>query len=430
MSLKHNTLWNLGGSLLPLLAAAAFIPYCLRQLGNEAFGVLTLIWGLIGYFSLFDFGVGRALTYGLSKLRAEGNQQGIGHVLQSGLLLTAMTGAAGTVLMLSLASLLAHQWLKISLPWQNDAELAFQIAALGVIPTAITSGLRGAMEGLEQFAASNLNKIFLGLCMFTLPAASICLHGNSLWHIALYLALARLLVVLIGAAQLRKHLFNANKNRAPLLAPMRGLMSYGFWLTVSGIISPLMVFGDRFFISSLLGASQLSAYTIPQEALMRMLIVPAAICGALMPLLSGMQQQNQIEQLYRQQYKKLMLVMLVLCVGAAIVAYPGLRYWLSADFARQALPITLILVAGSFANGVAQLPYTVLQARGKPKLTAQFHLLELCLYIAALIFFAQTWGLAGAALAWTCRVTLDWILLHIAAQRLLRHPVQAEAQAG
>jgi O-antigen/teichoic acid export membrane protein len=35
----------------------------------EAFGVLTLIWALIGYFSLFDMGVGRALTYELSKLR-------------------------------------------------------------------------------------------------------------------------------------------------------------------------------------------------------------------------------------------------------------------------------------------------------------------------------------------------------------------------
>ena len=405
---------------MPLLAAAAFIPYCLRQLGNEAFGVLTLIWGLIGYFSLFDFGVGRALTYGLSKLRAEGDQQGIGQILQSGLLLTALTGAAGTALMLGLAPLLAHQWLKISLPWQDDAQLAFQIAALGVVPTAITSGLRGAMEGLEKFAASNLNKIFLGLCMFTLPAMSIYLHGNSLWHIALYLALARLLVVLIGAAQLRQHLFRTSHAGTRLLTPMRGLMSYGFWLTVSGIISPLMVFGDRFFISSLLGASQLSAYTIPQEGLMRMLIVPAAICGALMPMLSGMQVQHQIEQLYRQQYKKLMLIMLVLCSAAAVIAYPGLRYWLSADFARQALPITLILVVGSFANGVAQLPYTMLQARGKPKLTAQFHLLELVIYIAILIFLAQTFGLVGAALAWTFRVTLDWLLLHIAAQRLLK----------
>jgi O-antigen/teichoic acid export membrane protein len=69
MSLRHNTLWNLAGSGLPLIAAAALISFMLQRLGNEAFGVLTLIWAIIGYFSLFDMGVGRALTYELSKLR-------------------------------------------------------------------------------------------------------------------------------------------------------------------------------------------------------------------------------------------------------------------------------------------------------------------------------------------------------------------------
>ncbi|MDE2427378.1 MAG: flippase [Burkholderiales bacterium] len=419
MSLKRNTFWNLGGSLLPLLAAAAFIPYCLRHLGNEAFGVLTLIWGLIGYFSLFDFGVGRALTYGLSKLRMTGDHNGIGRVLKSGLLLTAITGTAGTLIMLMLAPSLTHHWLKISPALQNDAQSAFQIAAIGVIPTAVTSGLRGAMEGLERFAASNLNKIFLGFCMFTLPAASIWLHGNQLSHIALYLAMARLVVVVIGLLQLRSHLRSAPIDGAEIFTPMRGLVSYGFWLTVSGIISPLMVFGDRFFISSLLGAGQLALYTIPQEGLMRMLIVPAAIGGALLPMFAGMQNQHESSALYQSQYRRLALIMLGLCLFAAIIAYPGLSFWLSADFAHKALPITLILVAGSFMNGIAQLPYTMLQARGKPKLTAQFHMVELVLYIVVLYFLSRQFGLIGAALAWTARVTLDWLLLHIAARRLM-----------
>jgi hypothetical protein len=37
---------------------------------TKAFGVLTLVWALIGYFSLFDTGVGRAIADALSKLRA------------------------------------------------------------------------------------------------------------------------------------------------------------------------------------------------------------------------------------------------------------------------------------------------------------------------------------------------------------------------
>ena len=57
MSLRRNILWNLAGAGLPLLAGAAFIPYLVREAGVEVFGILTLVWALIGYFSLFDFGL-------------------------------------------------------------------------------------------------------------------------------------------------------------------------------------------------------------------------------------------------------------------------------------------------------------------------------------------------------------------------------------
>ena len=114
MSLKRNTLLNLTGSALPLLAGAALIPYTLAALGNEAFGVLTLIWGLIGYFSLFDLGVGRALTFKLSQLSATDQQVDISATLRAGLLLTAGVGLLGALLVWALAPRLAGQWLHIS----------------------------------------------------------------------------------------------------------------------------------------------------------------------------------------------------------------------------------------------------------------------------------------------------------------------------
>src|SRR5258705_305438 len=60
--LARNTLWSLLGQAIPLVAAAFAVPLLLHALGAEAFGVLTLSWTLIGYFTLFDFGLGRALT--------------------------------------------------------------------------------------------------------------------------------------------------------------------------------------------------------------------------------------------------------------------------------------------------------------------------------------------------------------------------------
>jgi O-antigen/teichoic acid export membrane protein len=417
MSLRRNTIWNLAGSGLPLIAAVAFIPFTLNRLGNEAFGVLTLIWALIGYFSLFDMGVGRALTYELSKLRAANDIAEISLTLKAGLVLTFAAGIVGGAVMLILAPYFAISWLKISPVLQQDAMLSFKIAALGVIATTITSGLRGALEGLGRFAASNLSKITLGFCMFVLPAVSIALHGNHLWIITLYLVLARLVVAFAAAVQLRHYL--AASTTGLIKNHLKPLVNYGVWVTVTGIVGPLMVYGDRFFVSAAVGAVLLPIYAIPQEGLQRLLLIPAALCGALLPQLAALSPQNAAIT-YKRNYKRVAAVMLGICSLAAIFAYPALSWWLSVEFAKQALPIVLILSVGIWLNSIALVPYTLLHANGNPKLTALFHLFELVLYMLALWWLAKHFGIAGAAVAWVGRVALDLILLHIAANKFLR----------
>lgn len=416
MSLRRNTIWNLVGSGLPLIAAAALIPFILNRLGNEAFGVLALIWALIGYFSLFDMGVGRALTYELSRLKGTNNLSEISLTLKAGLLLTFAAGMVGGAVMLILAPSFALGWLKISATLQQDAMLSFQIAAIGVIPTTITSGLRGALEGLGRFAASNLNKIILGFCMFLLPAISIALHGNQLSIITLYLVLARLVVALAAALHLKSYLLASTKGL--IRKHIKPLINYGMWVTVTGIVGPLMIYGDRFFVSAAVGAALLPIYAIPQEGLQRLLIIPAALCGALLPQLAAADPKNT-EIIYRKNYKRVAIVMFGICSLTAIFAYPVLSLWLSVEFATNALPIALILSVGIWLNSVALVPYTLLHANGSPKLTALFHLLELALYTLALWWLAKHWGLVGAAIAWVARVALDLIFLHIAANKFL-----------
>ena len=416
MSLKHNTLWNLAGSSLPLVAGAVLIPYTLRHLGNESFGILTLIWGLIGYFSLFDLGVGRALTVQLSRLEASGQIVEIGPTLRAGMLLTLGAGLGGAALVCALAPSLAKHWLKISPVLQQDAMLAFLIAALGVLPTTLASGLRGALEGLDKFAASNISRILLGLWMFVVPALAVYFHGNALWVITLYLVLGRCLVVLGIGFQLRSHLRRVDK--APLQKRhIKALWNYGMWVSVTGIVGPLMVYGDRFFVSAALGAEQLPLYAIPQEGLLRLLLIPVALTGALLPHLANMEDDAAVRS-YQRNSLRVTACMFVACLLAAALAYPVLAFWLSAEFAQAALPVVLILCVGIWINSMALMPYTLLHAKGNPRLTAIFHLCELVLYLFAVWFLSSRFGLPGAALAWVARVALDLALLRLAVRRL------------
>src|SRR4051812_5597637 len=64
--LARNTALNVAGQAVPLIAALVAIPWLIRGLGADRFGVLTLAWATIGYFGLVDLGLGRALTHAVA----------------------------------------------------------------------------------------------------------------------------------------------------------------------------------------------------------------------------------------------------------------------------------------------------------------------------------------------------------------------------
>lgn len=415
MNFKKNVTWNLLGSGLPLLAAALFIPYTLRLLTTEGFGLLTLIWVLIGYFSLFDLGIGRALTYQLSTLRDKRLNSEITGTLRAGLLLTFLTGVIGGTIIYLASSEIVDHWLNINVAWRNDALLALKISALGIVFTTITSGLRGAQEGLDKFFESNLSKVALGFCMFALPAFSIWIHGPTLWIITIYLVAIRAFILLIGIIQLRKYLFSNSGNQT-IKKCIKPLFSFGIWVTLSAVISPMMIYGDRFIVGAFAGVDLLTYYAIPQEALQRLLIIPVAIGGALMPHFAGIKVEDRLV-LYKKHYKKTAKIMLLLCALALLFFYPIFSIWISAEFAFKALPIAIILIIGIWFNAAGTIPYVFFHANGDTKLTACFHLLELGFYVLILYFLIKVFGLPGAALAWTLRAIMDFTLLNFAMKK-------------
>lgn len=234
---------------LPLLLGVIAIPYLYRHLGIEKVGILTLVWALIGYFSLFDFGLGRALTQQVSATRAAGLEEQLPGLVKSGLLFTALTGLVGGLLLAVLAYPLGFEWLKVSEGLRQSAAQSLLIAALGIPMTTVTTGLRGILEAYEDFPHVNLLRMLLGASNFGMPMLSVMLLGPSLVWVIGSLVGARL-VLLIAHLLLVNHKLPPNWKKVPVSkTQLRRLFTFGAWITVSNIIGPIMVTADRFVIS-------------------------------------------------------------------------------------------------------------------------------------------------------------------------------------
>lgn len=419
MSLKRNIVWNLAGTGIPLLVGAVTIPYLVKTTGVEAFGVLTLVWALIGYFSLFDFGLGRALTQQVAAARSSELVTQLPSLVKTGLWFTVFTGVVGGIILLALANPLALHWLNVSITLQQSTHQALLIAAIGIPLTTVTTGMRGILEGYEDFKAVNLMRIGLGTANFGLPALSVMLMGNSLAMMVASLVAARA-VVLLGHMWLVHQRLPIGWNSAqPNKGKLRGLLSFGAWMTVTNVVGPLMVTADRFIISAVQGASLVAFYTVPFEIVSRVMILPGALTSALFPRLAFLMttDADAARRLYQQCLAMTAAVMLPICLALAVGAKWGLTIWLGKDFAEQSWVIVCVLAAGLLLNGVAYIPFATIQASGDARSAAVLHVTELIIYLPLLFFGLKMYGLVGAATVWTIRVGVDMLALLVIAKK-------------
>jgi O-antigen/teichoic acid export membrane protein len=197
------------------------------------------------------------------------------------------------------------------------------------------------------------------------------------------------------------------------------LTKYGGWITVIGAVGPLLSLWDRFAIGVVLGAATISYYVVPFNLVMQATIVPASLSAALFPKLSG-RGRDDVADTSREALRALSTVMTPLILVAAALLGPFLILWIGPELAAKSAPAGYILLAGIWANSLAQIPGAALLAHGRPDLVAKAHLSELLPYVALLYVCMKLFGVPGVALAWSIRSMSDAIILFVLSREPLR----------
>jgi len=429
-ALARNTLYNLLGQAIPLLVGVAAIPIATRYLGAPRFGLLGLIWAILGSAVALDLGLGRATTKYVAEYLSLGKHAELRRV--AGLTVASQTGL-GVIGGVALA--LASGWLTSALgipaALHREARLALIALAASVPFVVLSASLRGILEGAQRFDLGNLVRGPLAVAGFAIPAIAAPLD-SSLATIVLLLLAARVAACWALAVAIRRSLPEFRWELRPSWAVLRPLLAYGGWVSVSNAIAPVLGYLERFLLASLAGVAAVAYYTAPFEAIIRISIVPASLAGALFPLVSASAAQSgagrESERLVGRALWYLLPALALPTGLAALFAHPLLSVWLGGAYAANGATALAILAAGVLVNGLAYLPSAYLLARGRPDIPAMFHLIELPLYAAAAWVLIEAYGVAGAALAWTLRVTLDAVLLG-AAMWWVGHPVRERAIA-
>lgn len=418
--LAKNTLWNLLGNGAPMILAVFSIPILIHRLGEDCFGVLALAWALIGYASLFDLGLGRALTQVIARKLGTGKEQEVPSMVWTSLVLMLLLGVVGAVVVVALSPWMVHRVLKVPAALQAETLRSFYLLGISIPAVILTAGLRAVLEAHQRFAMINALRIPLGVYSYVGPLL-ILPFSKSLVHVVGMLVVGRLIGLTAHAAlclRVAPELFHRIAWHRAVAKP---LLRLGGWMTVSNIVGPLMVTLDRFLLGALVSMAAVAYYATPYEVVTKLWLIPGALVGVMFPAFSTSsgQDPNRTALLFGRSVKCLLVVLFPVVLLTVALAYDGLKLWLGAEFARNSAHVLQWLAVGVLINSLAQVPFALLQGVGKPDLTAKLHLIELPLYFAALWWLTKTFGIEGAAMAWTARVTADALFLFGLARRLV-----------
>lgn len=407
--LAKNTFINVVGIIVPLLVAAFSIPLLIQSLGTERFGILSLAWVFTGYFNLFDLGLGRAVTQMISeRLGLERNDE-LPSIFWTSQVLMSMMGIIGMVLILLFAQSIVERLFNIPLELENETLNTVRILSVIIPLVTSTTGLRGYLQAHQRFDLVNYIRIPFGAYVFLGPLAVALLFTTDLAFIGIILALGRFVVWLcyfFACVRVSPELTEAFEFRRQIIRPM---ISYGGWMTVSNIIGPLMVYFDRFIVGGIISTAAVAYYTVPQEIVTKILLVPNAFVSVLFPAFAFVSARSgsYLSKLLNRSIAFNTLFVFPIVLLLIGFAYEGLLLWLGEEYAVNGFRPLQWLALGAFLNVIGIVPYALLQGIGRPDVTAKLHLVELPIYLGLVYWLTMRFGLSGTAFAWTFRIAFD-----------------------
>jgi O-antigen/teichoic acid export membrane protein len=410
--IKVNFILNLLSPMTRIVVALVTVPLYLHHIGNARYGVMSIIWILLGLFGFLDLGLSRAVTNALAKLR-DAPQAHRARVLLTTFGLNFGIGLAGGVVLYVFGGLMLKHF--VSMPDEISAEVSHALPWIAcLLPlTLISMAGAGALESRELFLLANSIQIFAMTLAQVAPVLAAIFVSPSLTVVIPTAAMAQGLGAIAVLAVVYR-LEGPFSLRAIDWAEARKLLGYGGWMFATQVLYPALASADQFIIGSVMGVAAVAHYAVPMGLVQRSAAIPTAFGRTLFPRMSS-QSGEAAHALGSRALSMMAYGFAAICAPAMILSSTFFRYWIGPDFAAVAAPVAQALFPGVWMGALSLVGYTLLQSQGRADVTGKLNIVEFLPFIGILWVFTTAFGIVGAAAAWTLRCTLDaFVMLWLA----------------
>jgi len=403
VTLGRNLIAGLASSIWSALIGLAVVPFYLKYLGIEAYGLIGFFVTTQAVLSLLDMGMAPTINREVARCSASGDLKEAGKLLHTLAVVYWVMAGVIALLILALAPLIAEYWLQSKQLSPQTISHAVMLMGL-VVACRWPIGLyQGALIGAQRLTVSsgiNMAMATIGSlgAVMVLALVSPTIEAFFIWQgcVGLVYALTMRSAAWRIIGEIDQPRFDVDKLKS----------IWRFTAGMSGIALSATVLTqlDRVILSKMLGLEEFGHYMIATAIAGGLYILIMPVFNVVYPRLSALAEAGEagkLTDLYRSGTRLLATVLFPVAMLLAVFAEDLVHIWTgNVAVASSVAPIIALLSIGSALHGVMFFPYALQLAYGITRLPLTINMILIVILVPLIVFFALTYGVLGGAMAW------------------------------
>lgn len=400
--IKAGAVLNYVIIVLNTLVGLAYTPYMLRCLGQNEYGLYSLVASIIAYLTILDFGFGNAIVRYTAKFRAEGKKQEQWEMFGMFLIVYSIIGliviGGGLALYFNVDALFDRTMTASDLSQARTMMLLLTFNLAFTFPLSIFGSIITAYENFVFQRVVNILRIILSTGVLILVLAI----GFKAVALVVVQTVFNLLTLLINLIYCKKKLhihIVFGKLNIPFI---KEISVYSFWIFLNVIMDKIYWGTGQFVLGAISGTVAVAIFSVAILLQQMYMTFSTAIANVLLPKVTGMvahsRSDKEISDLFvRTGRIQCLIISFVLC-GFIVFGQGFIDIWAGADYSL-AYVITLIFFGSLFVPLIQNTGIVILQARNQMKFRSLLYLIISIVSLVFQVIWAKSYGVVGCAVA-------------------------------
>lgn len=401
---------NYIGQLWVAAMSFAFVPFYIKVLGVEAYGVIGFFAILLAGMAVLDAGVSPVLNREVA-LYASEKKNNVSRLLRS----LEIIGLGGVLLLLGVM-FLGSDWIAVG--WLNSTRVSTETIQLSVYSMAgvvsfrfFESLYKSVLSGLQKQVLLNGVNIALSTLRNAGAAGILLINSTTLVHFFLWQLVVSVFSVFIYLLVVYRELSMWRVSFELDYLYLKKVRVFVFGAMSAALLAFFLSQTDKILLSYSLELADFSYYAIAAAAAGALSMLAGPVSQAIYPHLVSIDVLSERVRVYRKACRLITLV--VVPVAGVIIFFPvEVLYGWSGDriLARNVHLLLSILAAGNLFSVLMVLPFMLEYVSGRVSLVVKANLFALFAFSIYLFLFVPLYGGVGAAWGWLL-LNLSYFLL-------------------